>query len=215
MWPMVRRLECLGFAADHRPHSSSANRFTAGASGFLLFDPTWRATGSISRILPLRDDTFEAQPAGVMEDIRGAHSIVSPAPLARERWRVLFCAAAQIIAVEFDQVEGVEENTIIVVPVTDAVERRYPILAARDRLSVDDAGPVAQLGDRLDDERESIGQVITRPAIELHPFAVLAGDDPKTVVLDFVQPLLASRRLRSIDGEARRNEPSRQSTETR
>jgi hypothetical protein len=30
------RLERLGFAADHRPHSSSANRFTAGASGFLL-----------------------------------------------------------------------------------------------------------------------------------------------------------------------------------
>jgi hypothetical protein len=47
--------------------------------------------------------------------------------------------AAQIIAVEFDQVEGVEENAIIVVPVTDAVERRYPILAARDRLSVHDA----------------------------------------------------------------------------
>src|ERR1700730_5450230 len=30
------RLERLGFAADHRPHSSSASRFTAGASGFLL-----------------------------------------------------------------------------------------------------------------------------------------------------------------------------------
>jgi hypothetical protein len=68
--------------------------------------------------------------------------------------------AAQIIAVEFDQVEGVEENAIIVVPVTDAVERRYSILAARDRLSVDDAGARAQLGDRLDDERESVGQVI-------------------------------------------------------
>ena len=34
----------------------------------------------------------------------------------------------------------------------------------------------------------------------------------RKVVLDFVQPLLARRRLRSIDGEARRNEPSRQST---
>src|ERR1700730_8607910 len=121
----------------------------------------------------------------------------------------------QVIAVEFDQVEGVEENAIIVVPVTDAVERRYPVRTARDRLSVDDAGPGAQLGDRLDDERESVGQVIAGPAIELHPFAVLAGDDPKTVVLDFVQPLLARRRLRSIDGEARRNAPSRQGAETR
>ena len=33
--------------------------------------------------------------------------------------------AAQIIAVEFDQVEGVEENAIIVVPVMDAVVRRF------------------------------------------------------------------------------------------
>src|ERR1700730_4132287 len=51
----------------------------------------------------------------------------------------------------------------------------YPLLAARDRLSVDDAGPGAQLGDRLDDERESVRQVIARPAIELHPVVVLAG----------------------------------------
>src|SRR6202022_3150847 len=96
--------------------------------------------------------------------------------------------AAQIIAVEFDQVEGVEENTIIVVPVTDAVERRNSVLAARDRLSVDNAGPGVQLGDRLDDERESVGQVIARSAIELHPFAVLAGDDPKAVVLVLWRP---------------------------
>src|ERR1700730_5951264 len=59
----------------------------------------------------------------------------------------------QVIAVEFDQVEGADENAPIVVPVTDTVERRYPILAARDRLSVDDARPGAQVGDRLDNER--------------------------------------------------------------
>jgi hypothetical protein len=57
------------------------------------------------------------------------------------------------------------------VPVRDAVERRYPILAARDRLSVDDAGPGAQLGDRLDDERESVGQVIARPSVSARPSA--------------------------------------------
>jgi hypothetical protein len=47
----------------------------------------------------------------------------------------------------------------------------------------------------LNDEREAIGQVITGPAVELHPLAVLAGDHPKAVVLDFVQPLLTGRRL--------------------
>ena len=50
------------------------------------------------------------------------------APLEREGWRVLSCddegMAAQIITVEFDRVEGIEENTIIVMPVKDAVIRR-------------------------------------------------------------------------------------------
>jgi hypothetical protein len=56
---------------------------------------------------------------------------------------------------------------------------------------------------------KSVGQVITWSAVELHPFAVLARDDAEPVVLDFAQPLYARRRLRGIDGEARRNEPSR------
>ena len=52
------------------------------------------------------------------------------------------------------------------------------------------------LGDRLDDEREAIGQIIAGPAVELHPFVVLTGYDPKPVVLDFVQPDGAGGRLR-------------------
>ena len=48
----------------------------------------------------------------------------------------------------------------------------------------------------LDDEREAIGQVIARTAVELHPFVVLTGYDPKPVVLDFVQPDGAGGRLR-------------------
>ena len=46
---------------------------------------------------------------------------------------------------------------------------------------------------RLDDEREAVGQVIARPAVEPHPLAVLAGDDPEAVVLDLVQPQLARK----------------------
>src|ERR1700724_2576748 len=158
-----------------------------------------------------------------MEDIRAVclQVLIQSQAQRRSREQAAECClahderiAAQIIAVEFDQVKGVEENAIIVVPVTDAVERRYPILAARDRLSVDDAGPGAQLGDRLDDERESVGQVIAWPAIELHPFAVLARDDAEAVMLDFVQPLLARRRLSGWGRQARRYDASRQRTRT-
>ena len=43
------------------------------------------------------------------------------------------------------------------------------------------------LANRLDDERESVGQVIARAAIELHPFALLTRNDMEPVVLDFLQ----------------------------
>ena len=85
--------------------------------------------------------------------------------------------------------------------------------STRCRRSADIQSSTAPKRER-NDERESVGQVIARPAIELHPFAVLSGDDPKPVVLDFMQPSLARRRLRTFDGDARRNEPSRQDTRT-
>jgi hypothetical protein len=56
--------------------------------------------------------------------------------------------------------------------IADAVEARDPILAARHRLAVDDAGARAQAGEGLDDEREALGQVIARPAVEPQPPAI-------------------------------------------
>jgi hypothetical protein len=40
----------------------------------------------------------------------------------------------------------------------------------------------------------------------IHSSAILAGDDPKAVVLDFVQPQRAGRRHGGFDREARRDE---------
>jgi hypothetical protein len=52
-------------------------------------------------------------------------------------------------------------------------------------------------------------QVITWPAVELHPFAVLAGYDPEAVQLYFMQPDIAGGWLRGFDGKAGRNETER------
>ena len=46
----------------------------------------------------------------------------------------------------------------------------------------------AQAGERLDDQREAIGQVVAGPAVQPHAGIVLARDDPEAVVLDLVQP---------------------------
>jgi hypothetical protein len=51
------------------PHSSSASRFTAGASGFLNFSESGRA---IARSWTLRDNPFQSHLAGVLEDRQAA-----------------------------------------------------------------------------------------------------------------------------------------------
>ena len=64
-------------------------------------------------------------------------------------------------------------------------------LARRDSLAVDDAGARAQAAQRLDNQREAMGEVIAGTAIEPHLRTFFASDDPKTVVLDLMQPIAA------------------------
>ena len=47
--------------------------------------------------------------------------------------------SAHVLAVKLDQIEGIDEDAFIVVPIADAVEARDAVLAARHRLAVDDA----------------------------------------------------------------------------
>src|SRR5262249_5097318 len=61
-------------------------------------------------------------------------------------------------------------------------------------------------------QREATGKVIAATAVEAHSRAVLPGDNPKTVVLNLVQPLAAGRQLVGFGGEARRDEPGRKGT---
>ena len=50
-----------------------------------------------------------------------------------------------------------------------------------------------QLRQRIDNERETVGEVVTGSAIQPHPLAFLAGNDAEAVVLDFVQPFSPGR----------------------
>jgi hypothetical protein len=57
-----------------------------------------------------------------------------------------------------------------------------------------------------------MGEIIARAAVEPHLCAPFAGDDPKAVVFNLVQPLAAGRQLISLAWEARRDEPGREGT---
>jgi len=79
---------------------------------------------------------------------------------------------------------GIEISALV----TDEIERRHAVVVASHGLAVDDAGARAQAGQCLDDQREAAGEVLARTTIEPHSRAVLAGDNPKAVMLDLVQP---------------------------
>src|SRR5262249_62011217 len=65
--------------------------------------------------------------------------------------------APQVVAVQFDQVEGVVEYALVGALVTDEIERSNAVVIAGDRFAIDDAGARAQACQRLDDQREATG----------------------------------------------------------
>jgi len=88
------------------------------------------------RVLALRHDPLKPHLAGVRKHERAilvVEVLVEAQPRcrtpeqARER-RLAHCerVAPQIVAVEFDQVEGIEEHARVVTPIPDAVEGHDP-----------------------------------------------------------------------------------------
>jgi hypothetical protein len=76
----------------------------------------------------------------------------------------------------------------------------------------DDAGARAQAGQCLDDEGKAIREIIAGTAVELHLCALLAGDDPKAIMLNLMQPFAARAQLVGSGWETRRDEPGREGT---
>jgi hypothetical protein len=56
--------------------------------------------------------------------------------------------APEVVAVQLDQVEGVQERAVIMAAVANEIERGNAILIAGDCLAVDDAGARAQASRR-------------------------------------------------------------------
>src|SRR5438552_9887872 len=52
--------------------------------------------------------------------------------------------APEVIAVQFNEVESVEEDTAVVAVVANEIERRHAVVATNNGLPIDDACPGAQ-----------------------------------------------------------------------
>jgi len=65
----------------------------------------------------------------------------------------------------------------------DAIKTRHAVAVAGDGLAVDYAGARAQPSQSLNDQRESLREIVAWAAVEPHALAVLASDDAKAIVL--------------------------------
>src|SRR5262249_31519165 len=118
----------------------------------------------------------------------------------------------EVVAVQLDEVEGVEEDALVSALVPDEIERGNAVVIASDSFAIDDAGAGAQAGERISDQRETVGEIVARTAIEPHLRASLAGNDAEAVVFDFMQPLAAGGQLIGFGWKAWRDEPGREGT---
>ena len=98
-------------------------------------------------------------PAGMGEDGRAValHMLVEPdagaslGQRARKRGPAdLKRIAPQVVAVQFDQVEGVEKDAVVSAVITNEIERSDAVVIAGDSFTIDDAGARAQPRQRLD-----------------------------------------------------------------
>ena len=68
--------------------------------------------------------------------------------------------APQVVTVQLDQVEGVQKHAVVSAVVTDEIERGNAVVIAGNSFAIDDAGAGAQACQRLNDQREAVGEVV-------------------------------------------------------
>jgi len=97
--------------------------------------------------------------------------------------------APQILAVEFQQVEGEQEHAAIVALVAQPLEHGEAVLVAGDRLDVDQAGARLEPVHGLDDGGIAVRPVVPVAGEQPHAAAVSAHHEAVAVVLDLVNPV--------------------------
>jgi len=90
---------------------------------------------------------------------------------------------AEVLAVEFDQIEGAEHGGVVAKPITESVEYREAAFVDHDRLTVHDARSHRQARDRVDDLREARWEVIPLAGEQPDALGVPPRENAEAVVL--------------------------------
>ena len=83
---------------------------------------------------------------------------------------------------------------MVVMPIVEKIEDRESLAIDDDCRAVDDARLHRRGGHRGSDLRETRSKIIAIAGEPSHAIALAPGQDPKAVVLDFVNPATAARR---------------------
>jgi hypothetical protein len=81
---------------------------------------------------------------------------------------------AQILAVEFEQVEGAEHGRVVVAPGPQQLEHREPGLVGNDGFAVDQAGVGWQCRDGGCDQGKGLAEIVAITGVEPHVRGVTA-----------------------------------------
>ena len=111
--------------------------------------------------------------------------------------------APQIVAVQLDEVEGIEEDAVVSALVPDEIERGHAVVIAGNSLAIDDAGARAQACQRVYDQREAAGEVVARTTIEPHLRGSLASSDAEAIVEGSLSVLVGRHGAMNPAGRAR------------
>ncbi len=104
--------------------------------------------------------------------------------------------APQVVAVELQEIEGDENDVLVVAAMPQHLKARHPVLIAAHRLAIDQAAARLQLVHGLDDERVAGRPVMPvpgqQPDADRHGIA--PRHQPIAVVLDLMHPVRPDRR---------------------
>ena len=132
----------------------------------LDLQPVRRSACPIRRAKPLGHDALAAERARVLVDdgtiaaerlIKGDAVMRKPQQPGQPALSVLDRLGAHVLAVHLEEIERAEDGATVATVAADQIEYRQPVVVARDRFAVDDAGLDRKRRDRGYGEREAVG----------------------------------------------------------
>jgi hypothetical protein len=102
---------------------------------------------------------------------------------------------SQIVALQRQDVEGVELNLVIMPARVQPIEIGNAVDAMQDRLAIDDERSCAVSQRGLDDQRVTIAPVIAVSGEQPNALALALDDQAIAVVLDLMKPVRPGRNL--------------------